>query len=116
MAVTRVVGRIPDVPGESDPAMLLAALDTAATYTQRAAGKYQKVFSLSAAVWKGSTTTSVDLLPGPAPTTHLTPPEDAGWTKRGAGRADPLRQLPRRRHHAGLVRPGAAVARSTPSR
>jgi len=80
--VTRVVGRIPDLPGEHDPAMLLAALATAATYTQRAPRSYQKVFSLTATVWKGSTVQSVDLLPGPAPSTHLSPPEDAGWTKR----------------------------------
>lgn len=82
LAVTRVVGRIPDLPGERDPAMLLAALATAARYTQRTARSYQKVFALTASVWKGSTLQSVDLLPGPAPTTHLSPPEDAGWTKR----------------------------------
>lgn len=82
LAVTRVVGRIPDLPGERDPAMLLAALDTAAGYTQRTPRAYQKVFALTATVWKGSTVQSVDLLPGPAPATHLSPPEDAGWTKR----------------------------------
>ncbi|MFC7496386.1 MULTISPECIES: hypothetical protein [unclassified Nocardioides] len=82
LAVTRVVGRIPDVAGASDPAMLLAALETAARYTQRTARSYQKVFSLTASAWKASTVQSVDLLPGPAPTTHLSPPEDAGWTKR----------------------------------
>jgi len=81
LAVTRVVGRIPDLVGASDPAMLLEAIRTATSYTQRKATAYQKVFSLSAAVWKGSTTMSVDLLPGPAPTTHLSPPARSAWTK-----------------------------------
>jgi hypothetical protein len=82
MTVTRVVGRIPDLVGATEPSMLVAALHTAAGYSQGTARAYQKVFSLSATVWKGSTTLSVDLLPGPAPTTHLSPPADRGWTKR----------------------------------
>jgi hypothetical protein len=81
MSVTRVVGRIPDLVGADDPAMLLSAISTATSYTQRAATAYQRVFSLSAAVWKGSTVMSVDLLPGPAPTTHLSPPARSAWTK-----------------------------------
>lgn len=81
LAVTRVVGRIPDLVGATDPAMLIAAIGTAASYTPRRPTMYQKVFSLSAAVWKGSTTMSVDLLPGPAPTTHLSPPARSAWTK-----------------------------------
>lgn len=81
LSVTRVVGRIPDLVGASDPAMLMTALATAATHTRRKATTYQKVFSLSAAVWKGSTTSSVDLLPGPAPTTHLSPPARSTWAK-----------------------------------
>ena len=82
LAVTRVVGRIPDLVGATDPAMLLAALATATSYTQRTARSYQRVFALSASVWKGSTTQSVDLLPGPAPTVHLSPSAKSPWTKR----------------------------------
>src|SRR5205085_486710 len=41
---------------------------------------YQSVFALSAAVWADSTSTSVDLLPGPAPETRLSPPGHSGWT------------------------------------
>lgn len=81
LAVTRVVGRIPDLVGATEPSMLLRALATAATYTQRSARTYQRAFVVSAAVWKGSTQQSVDLLPGPAPTTELSPPARAGWTK-----------------------------------
>jgi hypothetical protein len=81
LSVTRVVGRIPDLVGASEPAMLLAALRTAATATRRKATAYQKVFSLSAAVWKGSTVLSVDQLPGPSPTTHLSPTDRSPWAK-----------------------------------
>ena len=81
LSVTRVVGRIPDLVAATDPAMLVKALQTATSYTQRKATAYQKVFSLSAAVWKGSTVMSVDLLPGPAPTTHLSPPAKSPWSK-----------------------------------
>ncbi|HWU22672.1 MAG TPA: C25 family cysteine peptidase [Nocardioides sp.] len=81
LAVTRVVGRIPDVVGATDPADLLTLLAVAATYEPRPATAYQKVFALSAAVWRGSTTASVDALPGPAPTTRLSPTAKSPWTK-----------------------------------
>jgi hypothetical protein len=82
LAVTRVVGRIPDLVGATDPAVLLAVLATAAEYTQRPAANYQKVFALSAAAWQGSTELSVDLLPGPRPRTFLSPREATPWTVR----------------------------------
>lgn len=81
LAVTRVVGRIPDLPSATEPDLLLAALATATGYRRGSVATYQKVFALSAAVWEGSTTLSVDLLPGPAPVTGLSPPEATGWTK-----------------------------------
>jgi hypothetical protein len=82
LAVTRVVGRIPDLVGATDPEVLLTVLATAASYTQRPAGSYQKVFALSAAAWQGSTELSVDLLPGPRPRTFLSPSEATPWTVR----------------------------------
>ncbi len=81
LSVTRVVGRIPDLVGATDPDFLVQLLHTATSYTQYTATTYQKVFSLTAAAWKGSTTMSVDLLPGPAPITSLSPPQTSGWTK-----------------------------------
>lgn len=81
VSVTRVVGRVPDVVGANEPSMVLAALGTAASYTQRKPAAYQKVLAVSASVWAGSTRMSVDLLPGPAPTTHLCPPTGSPWTK-----------------------------------
>jgi hypothetical protein len=80
LSVTRVVGRLPDEVGASDPALLLSLLGTASHYEQRPASDYQSVFALSAAVWADSTSTSVDLLPGPAPKTRLSPPGHSGWT------------------------------------
>ncbi len=81
LAVTRVVGRIPDVLGATDPAVLLANLAVAATYQQQPATRYQKVFALTAAAWRGSTALSVDRLPGPAPTASLSPPSRSPWQK-----------------------------------
>ena len=117
LAVTRVVGRIPDLPGATDPAMLLdRAGHRCRLHPADARAAYQKVFALTATVWKGSTVQSVDLLPGPAPSTHLLAPRGRRVDQARARRAHPLRQLPRRRHHPGLVRPGRRAARSTPSR
>jgi len=79
LAITRVVGRIPDVVGATDPAVLMTNLAVAATYQQQPATAYQKVFALSAAVWRGSTTLSVGLLPGRAPATRLCPPKKSPW-------------------------------------
>ena len=79
LAVTRVVGRIPDLVGATDPGLLLANLAVAATYQQRSAAAYQKVFALSAAAWRGSTVLSVGLLPGRAPATRLSPPKRSPW-------------------------------------
>jgi len=79
LAITRVVGRIPDVVGATDPAVLMTNLAVAATYRQQPATAYQKVFALSAAVWRGSTTLSVGLLPGRAPATRLCPPKKSPW-------------------------------------
>jgi hypothetical protein len=81
LSVTRVVGRIPDVVGATDPAVLLANLAVAASYQQQPATAYQQVLALSAAVWRGSTVRSVDLLPGPAPAASLSPPRKAPWQK-----------------------------------
>ena len=81
LAMTRVVGRIPDLAGESDPALLLDLLATATSYTQRSAGSYQRVFALTAAAWHGSTTQSATLLPGPTPPVNDSPPATSGWNK-----------------------------------
>ena len=81
LAVTRVVGRLPDLVGATDPSMLLASLATATTYTQRSAASYQQIFALTAAAWHGSTLQSATLLPGPTPEVHDSPPAGAGWAE-----------------------------------
>lgn len=80
LSVTRVVGRIPDVVGASDASVLLTILATVSGYVSLPTASYQKVFALSAAVWRGSTTASVEALPGPSPTTRLCPPAASPWT------------------------------------
>lgn len=79
LAVTRVVGRIPDVVGATDPAFLLRVLEVAAVYTQRGPTAYEKVFALTAAAWHGSTQLSATLLPGPTPSVFDSPPATSGW-------------------------------------
>ncbi len=78
--MTRVVGRVPDLVGEGDPAFLLALLATAATYTQRSPASYRPGFVLGAAAWHGSTSSSAALLPGPPTPVQDSPPASTGWT------------------------------------
>ncbi|MFZ2279785.1 MAG: hypothetical protein WAW39_18455 [Prosthecobacter sp.] len=69
----RVVGRLPDLAGASDPAHLISLLAVAAGYQSRPAQNYAKYFGLSAHVWKGSTTLSLENVFGNA-TSLLTSP------------------------------------------
>lgn len=75
-APSRVVGRIPDLPGVKEPSFLLAALDTAAKWTSRAAQDYSACFGLSTADWAESTKLSLKALFGDKASLNLSP--DAG--------------------------------------
>ncbi len=52
---TRVVTRLPDPAGATDPSFLVRLLQTAAGYQRRAHTDYANYFGLTAKVWKGST-------------------------------------------------------------
>ena len=71
---TRVVSRLPDLTGASDPAHLVARIDAAASWTSWAADEGARYFGLSAAVWRGSTALSLDNVFGNADTLKLAPP------------------------------------------
>jgi hypothetical protein len=77
---TRVVGRLPDVTGASDPAALLRLLAVAARYRTRAREAYDGYFGLSAKVWRGSTALSLRMLEGSDDGLKLSPPQGPGWT------------------------------------
>jgi hypothetical protein len=71
----RVVSRLPDLTGASNPSHLIALLKTATQWRCRPAKDYQGYFGLSAAVWKGSTRLSLDNIFGNASALLLSPPK-----------------------------------------
>lgn len=80
LGATRVVGRLPDVVGASDPAFLLRLLTGLTNWKGRPASAFG-AFAVSAAAWEGSTRQSLDVLSGPANPLQLSPPARAPWAK-----------------------------------
>lgn len=72
-APSRVVGRIPDLPGVKEPSFLLALLDVAAKWTSRAPSDYASCFGLSTADWQQSTKLSLQALFGDKASLNLSP-------------------------------------------
>ncbi len=83
---TRVVGRLPDLLGSADPAYLVSLLGTAARHKTRARSDYQKYFSVTAEVWKGSTALSLTNLFGSSDAMATSPPKGPAWTPAQLGR------------------------------
>ena len=77
---TRIVGRLPDLTGGTDPAYLLGLLATAAGWASRPPADYTADFAISAEVWKKSTALSVQKLFGASGTVQLVPPGGPGWS------------------------------------
>ena len=75
---TRVVGRLPDLTGAREPSHLLGLLKIATNWKGRPAGSYADYFGMSAAVWEGSTTLSLDNIFGNHNTLRLAPPKGPG--------------------------------------
>jgi hypothetical protein len=61
---TRVVGRLPDLVGVSNPAYLVSLLGTAARYRVRSREEYRRYFGISAQIWQASTKLSVEKIFG----------------------------------------------------
>jgi hypothetical protein len=57
---TRVVGRVPDLAGATEPSYLINLLTTSASYQSRAPEEYESYFSLSTLTWKKSTQLSLN--------------------------------------------------------
>jgi hypothetical protein len=74
LKVTRVVGRIPNVPGAKVPDKILGYLKTAAAAKPAAAKKYQDYFGISADVWQASTQMSLNAAFGDSTGLALAPP------------------------------------------
>lgn len=78
---TRVVGRIPDIPGRADIAYLQVLLETSMAQKPVKTEAYEKYFSVSAWVWKRSTEQSLLNMFGHNGKLMLSPPEDEKYTK-----------------------------------
>jgi hypothetical protein len=75
--VVRVVGRLPDVTGGTDPNYLKGLLDTASSYSVRTGTAYHTFMGLSAGVWSGSTNLSLRAAFGTAAGMRIIPPSGA---------------------------------------
>lgn len=76
---TRVVGRIPDVPGADKPTLLVKLLKEAATAQTRPASAYQGYFGLTAEVWTASTQLSLRNTFGSDTALQTSPPAGPQW-------------------------------------
>lgn len=83
---TRVVGRLPDLLGTAEAAYLVSLLGTATRHKTRSRSDYQKYFSISAEVWKKSTSLSLTKLFGSSDAMATSPPGGPAWTPAQLGR------------------------------
>jgi hypothetical protein len=82
VAPSRVVGRLPDLPGGNDAKRLAALLGRAADWAPLTKKAYGTFFGLTAAEWKKSTTLSLQALFGKASKARLSPKEGPAWKAR----------------------------------
>ena len=78
---TRVVGRLPDLPGATTPDLLLQLIRAAARHKGLPREAFADSFGLSAEVWQGSTRLSLTNTFGNADRLHLSPPGGPKWAK-----------------------------------
>lgn len=83
---SRVVGRIPDLPGGTDPAYVVRLLRTAAGHRTRPRSDYDKHLGVSAKVWEKSTRLSLKELFGTASDLQISPPKGPSWPKTSLAR------------------------------
>lgn len=76
---SRAVGRIPDLPKQTDPALLIALLGHAARW-KPAASAGSAFFGLSTYIWRRSTSKSLKTLFGKKAKPRLSPADGPGWT------------------------------------
>jgi len=83
---TRIVGRLPDVPGVADPTFLLDLLRTASDWQPRDAAEYRRYFAISAKAWQGSTSQSLATVFGSSDDLAIVPPAGPSWPDPHLGR------------------------------
>lgn len=77
---SRVVGRIPDLAGASDPNYLIGLLETASTWKALPLSEYSTYHAISAKVWEVSTRMSLDNMFGSNAGLHVSPKKGPKWT------------------------------------
>jgi hypothetical protein len=81
IAPTRVVGRLPDLTGATDPGYLVALLEATAGWQPGTPDDYLACLGVSAAVWQGSTRLSLRRLFGPGAQVELSPDRGPQWAE-----------------------------------
>lgn len=79
MGPTRVVGRLPDITGGSDPSYLVGLLETAAKWTSIGRNTITHSFSVTAEIWHASTQLSTTNIFGNAQDLEDVPPNGIAW-------------------------------------
>jgi Peptidase family C25 len=85
-AVTRVVGRLPDVSGTKDPTYLIKLINSASKATALPPGDFREYFGITAEVWKTSTELSLEAIFGSASDLQQIPPRGYRWSSGLLGR------------------------------
>lgn len=85
-APTRVVGRLPDITGDDDPAALLGALSYATTWQPRSRREYADCLAVSVEGWVKSTQLSLQNAFGNERDPELVPPKKFRWSPAQMGR------------------------------
>ena len=102
---TRVVGRLPDLTGASEPSYLVRLLGFAEKYRSREVADYEAYFGLSAEVWRKSTRMSLFNIFGGSSKLELSPPGRPSVVGQASCAARPFHQLPRRSERSEVLRP-----------
>ncbi len=91
---TRVVGRLPDLTGATDPAHLIDLIEHAAAHRPREVAEFAHYFALSTATWKASTALSVFNVFGESKALMLSPPTRAAQAARRLATTSDRRHAP----------------------
>ena len=78
---TRVVGRLPDLTGASEPSHIVSLIKTTAAHKTRSYGDYKDHLGLSAEVWRKSTRLSLNNIFGNGNQLLLAPPSGPKYPK-----------------------------------
>jgi hypothetical protein len=76
---TRVVGRLPDITGGSDPSYLTSLLSVAAGWTSVERSTIKDYFAITAGVWESSSQLSATNIFGNASDLKVVPPSKSDW-------------------------------------